>query len=160
MPPSALRNGSTSMNGGVHQEAAERQYIPHDVPQEARAHLASLSQGAPHEADTHVWLQTIAASWHAQDLIHPHVYHTSLLPSCTLGTMTGANHATRRRTYSAQERTRFAARRTHSRTSQRRSLLEWGRSFGGQSFQRGCERGDAPGIPCTIASLLQLRSPR
>ncbi|MGH2501449.1 MAG: hypothetical protein ACRDID_02925, partial [Ktedonobacterales bacterium] len=56
---------------------------------------AASPSSAPAGEDAHsetplLRLPTIQDVWRAQDVVRPHIYHTPLLPSRTLGMMSGA----------------------------------------------------------------------
>src|SRR5579862_2874846 len=67
--------------------ATSEEASPTTPPADARA---DTTASAAHTSLT-LQLPTIQDVWHARDVIHPHVYHTPLLPSHTIGALSGAD---------------------------------------------------------------------
>ncbi len=70
----------TSGNGAAHSSTKRAQ----------RGQAASAAPGENGSEPQGLRLPTIQDIWHAQDVIRPHVYHTPLLPSRTIGAKCGA----------------------------------------------------------------------
>ncbi len=105
-----------------------------------------------HAADTPpLVLPTITDVWRAQEVVRPHIYHTPLLPSRTIGTMTGATVFLK-----AENLQRSGAYKIRGATYRLSRLTEEERARGviaasaGNHAQGVAIAATALNIPCTI----------
>ncbi|HLJ82291.1 MAG TPA: pyridoxal-phosphate dependent enzyme, partial [Ktedonobacterales bacterium] len=147
--PSGTPDTSDTPNGHAPKSAAKKAVRPESSATPEGAPRADVPASAGMEE---LRLPSVTDVWRAQEVIRPHVYHTPLLPSRTLGGMSGAKVYLKAENLqrSGAYKLRGATYKLSRLTSEERERGVIAASAGNHA-QGVAIAASALGVPCTIA---------